>query len=100
MKKLHKLTMLVAACGLTVSALAMAPEVDATAPLPVADGGWAAVHYGWRYFGGPDQPTGRLGVVYDMVMAVGQGTGGAFGALVGSALGPVGTVVGGGLGAL
>ncbi len=94
MKKLKKLTTLVAACGLTVSALAMAPEVDATAPLPVADGGWAVVHYGWRYTG-----MDAGGVVYDMAMAFMQGAGAAAGGLAGSAVGPVGTVIGGGLGA-
>ena len=94
MKKLHKLTMLVAACGLTVSALAMAPEVDAAAPLPVADGGWAVVEYGWRY-----TPWDR-GLAYDMAMAFGQGAGAAFGGLLGSVFGPVGTVIGGGLGAV
>ena len=95
MKKLKKLTTLVAACGLTVSAWAMAPEADAVAPLPTAEGGWAVVHYGWQYTG---MPAG--GVAYDLAMSFMQGAGAAAGGLAGSVFGPVGIIVGGGLGAL
>lgn len=94
MKKLKKLMTLVAACGMTVSAWAMTPEADAVAPLPVAEGGWAAVHYGFKWMG-----WSTYGLAYDLAMAVGQGAGATAGGLIGSSFGPVGTVVGGAVGA-
>ena len=94
MKKLKKLMTLVAACGLTVSAWAMTPDADAAAPLPTAEAGYAITRY---YFDWMQIESGNI--AYDLAMAFMQGAGAALGGTVGSALGPVGTVVGAGAGA-
>ena len=91
---MKKLLTLIAACGLTVSAWAMAPDAEATGPLPTAEGGWAVVHYGFDYMGWDSNS-----LAYDVAMAFSQGVGAAAGGLIGSSFGPVGTVIGAGLGA-
>ena len=90
---MKKLLTLIAACGLTVSAWAMAPDAEATGPLPIAEAGWAAVYYGWEYMGWSQ------GAAYGFSMAVAQGAGAAIGGLIGSSFGPIGTVIGAGVGA-
>ena len=91
---MKKLLTLIAACGLTVSAWAMAPDAEATVVAPAAEAGYVAVHYGFEYFG---WQTGSI--AYDLAMAFAQGAGATAGGLIGSAAGPVGTVIGAGLGA-
>ncbi len=93
---MKKLLTLIAACGLTVSAWALTPEAEAADPVPTGQAGWAVVHYTFKWMGWSRMDS----VVYDLAMAAGQGVGGALGGLAGSTLGPVGTVVGGGLGAV
>ena len=91
---MKKLLTLIAACGLTVSAWAVAPDAEAADPLPIAEGGWAVVRYGWDYMGWTTDS-----LAYDLAMGVSQAVGAAAGGLIGSSFGPVGTVIGAGLGA-
>lgn len=92
MKK--KLLTLVAVFGLAMSSLAMTPEQQNAAVEPQAQGGYALVRWGWERMGWR-----RSGFLYGAAQAFGQAAGAGAGGLIGSTFGPVGTVIGGGLGA-
>ena len=93
MKK--KLLMLVAAFGLATSTWAMAPLAETVSPVAQAEGGYVLIRGGWDYMGWQ-----RGTIVYDMAMAFTQGALAAAGGLAGSSFGPIGIVVGAGLGGL
>lgn len=92
MKK--KLLTLAAVFGLAMSSWAMTPTHQDAALQPQAQGGYALVSWGWERMG-----FRRSGFWYGAAQAAAQGSGAALGGLIGSSFGPVGTVIGGGLGA-
>ena len=91
---MKKLLTLIAACGLAVSSWAIAPDVTAGAPPP------PQAQFGSMVFGAAASIWGwsPSSMWYAPGEALFVGVYGGFGAFVGSSLGPLGTIVGGGVG--